>query len=731
MTAQVASIGTPRSRLAHPALAWCLALLGLALFATFAIVYFSPLTSVALFRAAGGVISAFWLFPYASMVPVGLLIALRRPANAIGWLALSAVSLLALGATAALVGSIVVAAHSGLGGPILLFSALWNAPGGGVLTVLLWMLLVFPDGRLPSPRWRWVLYALFFVGLSGLVLAAINPTPGILGLTGVPTTGVSVPVSILALPGGAGVITALSNAISVMFVGLGACVIVSMFLRLRHADADGRLQIKWVTFAAAITLSTILVLNIIPVGNTSEPPPLYLAIAGPILTLAGISVPLAIGVAVLKYRLYDIDVIISRALVYGALAVFITAVYIAVAVGIGTLVGSGGQPNLWLSIIATIIVAVGFQPVRERVQRLANHLVYGKRATPYEVLTAFSEQVADTYAAEEVLPRMARVLQEGTGSNSATVWLRGAGGLRPAATFPPADMAPARLAITDGVIPNLPGATAVVRVELQGHLLGALSVVKRKGESLTPTESKLIDDLAHQAGLVLRNVGLTAELQERLDDLHASRQRLVQAQDEERRRLERNLHDGAQQNLVAIKVKLGLAQMLVATTPEKARSTLMQLKADADEALETLRDLARGIYPPLLADKGLIVALESQARKATLPVKMEAKGVERYAQDLEATVYFCVLEALQNVQKYAQASTVMVRLCGDGEVLTFEVADDGVGFDTTKTKTGAGLSNMNDRLDALDGTLVLISEPGAGTRVRGELPVRARRGVAV
>ena len=167
-----------------------------------------------------------------------------------------------------------------------------------------------------------------------------------------------------------------------------------------------------------------------------------------------------------------------------------------------------------------------------------------------------------------------------------------------------------------------------------------------------------MEDLAHQAGLVLSNVGLAAELQQRLDELRASRQRLVQAQDEERRRLERNLHDGAQQYLVAIKVKLGLAQMLAARSPEKAKVTIAQLKADADEALETLRDLARGIYPPLLADKGLVVALESQARKAIVPVSVEAQGVERYAQDVEATVYFCVLEALQNVQKYARATDV-------------------------------------------------------------------------
>jgi signal transduction histidine kinase len=326
---------------------------------------------------------------------------------------------------------------------------------------------------------------------------------------------------------------------------------------------------------------------------------------------------------------------------------------------------------------------------------------------------------------------MAQVLQEGTGAESATVWLRGMAGLRPAATYPNEAGDHESVPMSNGSLPAISNATKLVEVRHHGELLGALSVNKRRGETLTPIEQKLVDDLAQQAGLVLKNVGLSADLQARLDELRASRQRLVHAQDLERRRLERNLHDGAQQHLVALKVKLGLAEMLLTRDPAKAAATLDQLKGDADEALETLRDLARGIYPPLLADKGLVVALESQARKAAVPVRVEATGVGRYAQDLEATVYFCVLEALQNVQKYAQASTVMVRLCGDGEVLTFEVADDGVGFDTTKTKTGAGLSNMNDRLDALDGALVLISEPGAGTRVRGELPVRARPGVAV
>ncbi|HEY8953706.1 MAG TPA: sensor histidine kinase, partial [Candidatus Dormibacteraeota bacterium] len=272
-------------------------------------------------------------------------------------------------------------------------------------------------------------------------------------------------------------------------------------------------------------------------------------------------------------------------------------------------------------------------------------------------------------------------------------------------------------------LPEMLEADRAVEVRHQGELLGALTVTKRKGESLTPVEEKLLDDLASQAGLVLKNVGLTAELLARLEDLRASRQRLVAAQDEERRRLERNLHDGAQQNLVALKVKLGLVEMFAEKDPARAKQTLAELKVDTDEALETLRDLARGIYPPLLADRGLVAALESQARKATLPVEVDADGIGRYPQEVEAAVYFCCLEALQNVQKYSAAQNAVVRLDGSESGLTFEVTDDGQGFDGASVKRGAGLTNMTDRIDALGGRLEISSTPGRGTRVHGSLPV--------
>jgi signal transduction histidine kinase len=207
-----------------------------------------------------------------------------------------------------------------------------------------------------------------------------------------------------------------------------------------------------------------------------------------------------------------------------------------------------------------------------------------------------------------------------------------------------------------------------------------------------------------------------------LDDLRASRQRLVAAQDQERRRLERNLHDGAQQNLVALKVKLGLAEAFAEKDPAKARELVAELKSDADEALETLRDLARGIYPPLLADKGLVVALESQARKATLPVEVAADGVGRYPQEIEAAVYFCCLEALQNVQKYAGARKATVRLGDTDSRLTLEVEDDGHGFDANTAPRGSGLQNMADRLDSLGGSLDVVSSPGRGTSISAKVP---------
>ena len=222
-------------------------------------------------------------------------------------------------------------------------------------------------------------------------------------------------------------------------------------------------------------------------------------------------------------------------------------------------------------------------------------------------------------------------------------------------------------------------------------------------------------DVAAQAGLVLRNVGL-------IEDLRASRQRLVSAADEARRGLERNLHDGAQQQLVALRISLGLARQVVTSSPDEAADLLAQTELQAYEALKELRELAHGIYLPLLADLGLPAALEARARKAALPVTVEAPAVGRYSQDVEAALYFCVLEALQNVAKYAQATVARVSLGHEGQCLTFTVEDDGKGFDQATTPLGTGLQGISDRVAALGGTIEITSAPGRGTRVTGRVP---------
>jgi signal transduction histidine kinase len=269
--------------------------------------------------------------------------------------------------------------------------------------------------------------------------------------------------------------------------------------------------------------------------------------------------------------------------------------------------------------------------------------------------------------------------------------------------------------IVDEDLPAFPGTSRATPVLNRGALLGAIAVTKPANDPLRPDEGKLIDDVASQAGLVLFNVRL-------IEELRASRQRLVKAQDEERRRLERNIHDGAQQQLVALAVKANLAQTMAQRDPAKVEVMLGQLKAEATDALENLRDLARGIYPPLLADKGLAAALESQARKSSVPVSLESEGLERYPEEVEAAVYFCCLEALQNISKYAGASTATIRLADGSGTLAFEVTDDGRGFDPASTGYGTGLQGMADRLDALGGSLEVRSAPGQGTTVAGRVP---------
>jgi signal transduction histidine kinase len=439
------------------------------------------------------------------------------------------------------------------------------------------------------------------------------------------------------------------------------------------------------------------------------------------IAIVATALPVAIGIAILRYRLYDIDLIINKTLVYGGLAAVITAVYVLVVVNIGARVG--GSQRLWLSLVTTAVIALAFQPLRQRAQRLANRLVYGKRATPYEALSQFSEHLSETYSQEDILDRMTRILAQGTGAQRAEAWVRAGQHLILASSSPPQAEPSTPLTMSDGSLPPMQR-DIVVPVSHAGELLGALAVDKKRGESLNTVEQKLVANLAGQAGLVLKNVGLNRELLARLDDLRASRQRLVTAQDEERRRIERNLHDGAQQHLVALKIKVGLAES-VAEPDSKTRPILAQLKRDADEAIDNLRELARGIYPPLLASDGLGAALQAPARRFAVPVELKVDQVPRQPREVEGAIYFCCLEALQNIAKYAEARRVTLRVWLSDSTIAFRVEDDGKGFDPAAVVRSSGLQNMHDRLEALGGSITIQSAPGKGTIVEGRLPLQA------
>jgi signal transduction histidine kinase len=632
---------------------------------------------------------------------VGALIASRKPDNPIGWIFVAVGVSLSLSSLTQTWADDAINRRPGVLplGPVMawLSTWVWNP---GILLLFTFLLLLFPDGHLPSKRWRIVAW------LSVVALVAM--------VVPVAVTAWSVPAALLIQTGEdapAAAPDAFKVAFNVQIAGvllmfvLGIASAVSLILRFRRAQGDERQQLKWFAFAAAIVVGTVILAS--PLFRLPEV----------IQLLAFPLIPAASAVAIFKYRLYDLDIVIRKTLVFGVIAAFITVVYMALVVGPVLLVGDRGDNTaLVLSALAAGVVAVAFQPIRQRAQRLANRVVYGKRATPYEVLSDLSERVGDAFATEDMLPRMVKALAEGTGAVRAEAWLKTGRQMHLAAAWPEADDLPREAEIDgDDVATLRPEAGIAAPVRHQGTVLGALTVRKTPAEPPSPAEEKLVADLAAQAGLVLRNAALIA-------DLRASRQRLVTAQDEERRRIERNLHDGAQQQLVALAVKQRLAEGLIERDPEQARSMLAQIREETQEALETLRELARGIYPPLLADQGLAAALEAQARKAALPVRIEAHVGRRYPQETEAAVYFCCLEALQNVAKYAKASSAIVHLVDGEDGLVFEVTDDGTGFDLERTTPGTGLQGMADRLEALGGTLEVISSSGRGTTVRGRLP---------
>ncbi len=562
----------------------------------------------------------------------GSVIVSRQPRNLAGWVFLALGFLIVLEGLSQIMVFAALKADAG----IPLVSA-WAIAGEYavfpmVLLPLLWLL--FPDGRPPSPRWRWAVRG--FVVAVGVALAAYVVTPG--PLNNFVDFGVLYmnPLAVSALSGIAPAITGIGGMIALI---LAIATIFGVRGRFKRATGDERQQLRWLVFVT--TLAGVLFFVIFGSGLIAEqvfhhPNPhvggvdVFDLLFGLLAGLIVLGIPGAYLIAIYRYHLWDLDVVIKKALVFAVVAGGLTVVSLGVLLLLPVLVVGTGLTSTERGVfVVGVVIGTLFGPLRRLARRAADRAVYHTRATPYEVLTEFSGRVGETYATDDVLPRMAQILATGAGASSARVLLSVGGDLREAAAF--------------GGPVN--GTEHLVAVTHQGRELGALAV------------------------------------------------------------------------------QLKLLEQTAGKDPDRDRRLAATLGSQASAALEDLRDLARGIYPPLLADKGLSAAIEAQARKAAIPVEVGSNVAARYPRDVESAVYFCVLEALNNVAKYAQATSATVTLAQADGHLTFEVSDDGAGFDPDDARNGTGLQGMADRLDAIGGSLTIRSVPGLGSTVGGTVPI--------
>jgi signal transduction histidine kinase len=634
---------------------------------------------------------------------VGGVLARRVPDNPIGWLFLYASLCLLLGGAGVEYATYALRTSPGSlpFGEVAAWLQNWSFVGVVAFPLVL---ALFPTGRVPSRSWRWLPPAVIATAACAAFAVMFQPgridvSPGVEPENPFAIDSLTKPLQTLAFFSG------------LCLLALSLVCLAALIWRYRHAEAEERQQVRWLAAISSFAGVCLVAVFVTSIGvQPGETRPLNDVAFFLFFASVGFGIPGAIAVALLKYHLYDLDLVIKKTVIYTVVAVLLVIVFLTVAVLAGGVVGQTQEA----AVIAAALIGVASWPALRLARRLADRMVYGGRATPYEVLTTFGERMSETYSTDDVLPRTAQLLGSATGASRASVWILVGSELRLAACWPDGPTGE-RVPLDGDALPVLP-ANWAEEVRDRGELLGALAVDMPANDPIGPGRQRLIRDLAAQAGLAIRNVRL-------VEDLRASRRRIVAAQDDRAKKLERDIHDGAQQQLVALQVQLRLMDQMLERDPVKAKELLGGVQTRATEALEDLRDLARGIYPPLLAAEGLAAAIGAQARKAALPVTIDATTAERFSPDVEATVYFCTLEALTNAAKYAEASHVAVSLARRDGALTFSVNDDGLGFDPSAVAYGTGLQGIADRLAAVGGALQLDSVIGSGTTLTGRVPV--------
>jgi signal transduction histidine kinase len=656
---------------------------------------------------------------------VGALIASRLPANPIGWLFCGMGVLYTAGRfTGAYADYALNENFAFPGGEYVAWfsSCLWFAS----LTLGVFLVLLFPDGHLPSRWWRLVAWA----AILGVALAVLGFgfMPDYLIVT---HPYVENPFGIIGVIGGG--LTTYELFGASRFLGMtlllasSLAALFSVFVRLHHTRGNERQQIKWFLFAAVpltvflglFELSLIITnltydfltydfLNRIAVIVSCRCPS-YSRLPGQALKaiqlvalLALLFVPIVTYIAILRYRLYDIDVVINRTLVYGSLSACVVLIYVLAVIALGALFQAQG--NIAVSLLATGLVAVLFQPLRSRLQRGVNRLMYGERDEPYAVISRLGRRLESTLAPDTVLPTLVETIAQALKLPFTAILLKEGEGFRTAAAYGSPRGEPETLPLV-----------------YQREEIGRLVLSPRApGEGFSHADRVLLEDLARQAEVAVHAVRLTSDLQH-------SRERLVATREEERRRLRRDLHDGLGAQLAGLNVQAGTLRRLIPSDPGAADELVVELREELKGAISDIRRLVYGLRPPALDDLGLAEALRrlaerygSEGEHPRVSVKAP-EDLPDLPAAIEVAVYRIAQEALTNVARHAKAQGCMVRLAVDGDV-ELEIIDDGVGIPAGRN-AGVGLSSMRERASELGGSCLIDSVPEGGTRVIVRLPL--------
>ena len=640
---------------------------------------------------------------------LGAVVVSHRPKNPIGWIFLVVGLLEGVSSLAA--------------GFSLFGSVLWGVepfPGqdfAAWLNVWIWVpalflpttfvLLLFPNGAPPSRRWRPVAW-MAILGLAAVVISlAMHPGP-------IESWGIGPnPLGIEIAPAFMEVVL---NAGTALLIAAMIGSIAALVVRFRRSRGVEREQMKWLVYAGLLMVLGFALTAFIWFGFPGSPLAAELSMA--LSSASVLLIAIAAGLAIARSHLYDIDLIINRTLVYAALTAVIVVLYVLLVGSVSALFQT--QSNWLVALVATGVVAVLFQPLRQWLQKGVNRLLYGQRDEPYEVLAGLGQRLEGTLTPEMVYPTLVETVAQTLKLPYAAITLPGAEGqpTSPVSYGKPVD--------------NLIGYPLIY----QGETIGRLQVAPRApGESLSAADERLLENIARQAGTAVHAVQLT-------DDLQRSRRQLVRAREEERRRLRRDLHDGLGPSLAALLLQSGVLRRLIKDDPQAAEALVDEFRGDIRTTIDEIRRVVYELRPPALDELGLAGAVQSQAARwsgtadkqksvnresgeAPLQVIVETpETLPPLPAAVEVAAYRIIQEALANVAHHAQAENCTVRLAMVGSSnLIVEVIDDGLGLNGRGRENGLGLLSMRERAEELGGRCTISSLPEGGTRVRATLPI--------